>query len=47
MKSGEHVAKLFGKRLCRVKAFQEEGPLKSKVLMQEYAQPRRNSKVSG
>ena len=46
MKLGEHVMKLFGKGLCRVKAFQEEGPVKSKVLMQEYAWPRRNSKVS-
>ena len=46
MKLGEHIMKLFGKGLCRGKAFQEEGPVKSKVLTQGYARPRRNSKVS-
>ena len=46
MKLGEHIMKLFGKGLCRGKAFQEEGPVKSKVLTQGYAGPRRNSKVS-
>ena len=47
MKLGEHIMRLFGKGSGGVKTFQEEGPVKWKVLSQEYARPRRKIKEEG